>query len=66
LLKTKNDSSEIIPLTKDFLQNADMVKFAKFIPLNEINEAMIKQARQIVTVTIPAAKQEQKSGEQNV
>lgn len=66
LLKTKNDSSEIISLTKDFLQNADMVKFAKFIPLNEINEAMIKQARQIVTVTIPVSKLEQNSGEQNV
>jgi len=66
LLKTKNDSSEIIPLTKDFLQNADMVKFAKFVPLNEVNETMIKQARQIVTVTIPATKLEQHTGEQNV
>ncbi len=66
LLKTKNDSSEIIPLTKDFLQNADMVKFAKFVPLNEINEAMIKQARQIVTVTIPVVNLEKNNGEQNV
>lgn len=66
LLKIKSDSSEIISLTKDFLQNADMVKFAKFVPLNEINEAMIKQARQIVTVTIPVAKLEQSNGEQNV
>lgn len=66
LLKTKNDSSEILPLTKDFLQNADMVKFAKFVPLNEINEAMIKQARQIVTVTIPVTKLEQHTGEKNV
>ncbi len=65
LLKTKNDSSEIISLTKDFLQNADMVKFAKFVPLNEINEAMIKQARQIVTATIPV-NSEQNNGEQNV
>lgn len=65
LLKSKNDSSEIISLTKDFLQNADMVKFAKFVPLNEINEAMIKQARQIVTTTIPV-NSEQNNGEQNV
>lgn len=66
LLKTKNETSEIIPITKDFLQNADMVKFAKFVPLNKINEAMIKQARQIVTVTIPVAGSEQNREEQNV
>ena len=66
LLKTKSESSEIIPLTKEFLQNADMVKFAKFIPLNEINQTMLKQARQIVTVTIPVAKPEQSGEGQNV
>ncbi|MFA6597802.1 MAG: hypothetical protein WCS69_08765 [Ignavibacteriaceae bacterium] len=66
LLKTKSETAEIISLTKDFLQNADMVKFAKFIPLNEINETMLKQARQIVTVTIPVSESEQKKEEQNV
>ncbi|NCQ17102.1 MAG: hypothetical protein COZ80_02920 [Ignavibacteria bacterium CG_4_8_14_3_um_filter_37_9] len=66
LLKVKSETSKIIPLTKEFLQNADMVKFAKFIPLNEINETMLKQARQIVTVTIPVVKAEQNNGEQNV
>lgn len=66
MLKTKNETLEILPLTKDFLQNADMVKFAKFVPLNEVNETMIKQARQIVTVTIPVTKLEQHTGEQNV
>jgi len=59
LLRTKNETSELIPLTKEFLQNADMVKFAKFVPLTEINEAMIKQARKIVTATIPVAKPEE-------
>lgn len=66
VLKRKSETAEIIPLTKEFLQNADMVKFAKFVPLNEINEAMIKQARQIVTVTIPISKPEQNREEQHV
>jgi len=66
VLKSKSESSSVIPLTKDFLQNADMVKFAKFVPLNEINEAMIKQARQIVKMTIPTANSEQNKEEQNV
>jgi hypothetical protein len=41
-------------ITYRFLTNADLVKFAKFIPLNSINEEMMKQAQEIVENTVPA------------
>jgi len=66
LLKSKNETSTIISITKNFLENADMVKFAKYVPLNEINEAMMQQARQIVTLTIPVFHEDEKKEEQNV
>lgn len=37
----------------DFLNNADLVKFAKFQPLPSINEEMMRQAINIVENTIP-------------
>jgi len=40
-------------ITYRFLTNADLVKFAKFIPLNSINEEMMKQAQEIVENTVP-------------
>ncbi|QQS37509.1 MAG: hypothetical protein IPM56_06015 [Ignavibacteriales bacterium] len=42
---------KIVEVTSDFLSNADLVKFAKYKPMNEINEEMMKQAYQIVEVT---------------
>jgi cell division protein YceG involved in septum cleavage len=39
-------------LTEGFLNNADMVKFAKYIPLNSINAEMMKQAIEIVEKTV--------------
>jgi len=47
------DASEVLEITSGFLNNADMVKFAKFIPMNDINEEMMKQAYEIVNTTIP-------------
>ena len=38
-------------LTNDFLTNADMVKFAKFVPMPTVNEEMMKQAYEIVNKT---------------
>ncbi|GAB6281406.1 MAG: hypothetical protein STSR0008_01450 [Ignavibacterium sp.] len=46
-------ANEIVNLTNEFLNNADMVKFAKFVPMNNINEEMMKQARMIIDKTIP-------------
>ncbi|MFA3782431.1 hypothetical protein ABRY23_05130 [Melioribacteraceae bacterium 4301-Me] len=44
--------------TKEFLTNADMVKFAKFQPMPSINEEMMKQAYEIVKNTIPVSVEE--------
>jgi hypothetical protein len=46
-------AEDIKELTSAFLNNADLVKFAKYIPLNTINEEMMKQAVEIVERTIP-------------
>jgi len=54
LRKTK-EAGNIIDLTIDFLSNADLVKFAKFQPLQSVNEEMMTQARNIVQNTIPTA-----------
>ena len=46
----------IIDTTYNFLSNADLVKFAKFQPLESVNEEMMRQAREIVDSTIPQKK----------
>lgn len=50
-LQSTPDALEIIELTKDFLNNADMVKFAKFVPMVKVNEEMMEEANQIVEIT---------------
>lgn len=48
----KNKETEIIlETTKNFLTNADLVKFAKFIPVKSLNEEMMQQAEKIVNRT---------------
>ena len=47
------EAENILGITNDFLSNADLVKFAKFQPLESVNEEMMKQANDIVTITIP-------------
>ncbi len=47
------EAKAIINLTNEFLNNADMVKFAKFIPMTDVNEEMMTQARLIIEKTIP-------------
>ncbi len=51
LLKRRPESAPILDLTYGFLSNADMVKFAKFTPMNSVNEEMMKQAYEIVNKT---------------
>ncbi len=48
-----DDGKAIVDISNDFFTNADMVKFAKFQPLPNINEDMMKQAYKIVSDTIP-------------
>ncbi len=56
------DSPPVIKITEEFFRNADLVKFAKFIPMPSINEEMMKQAYTIIERTRPAA-EERKIGE---
>ena len=51
-LRGIKESGKILDVTFDFLSNADLVKFAKFQPLESVNEEMMKQARNIVQSTI--------------
>lgn len=44
-------AEHILETTNEFLNNADLVKFAKFIPLPSVNEEMMKQAKEIVNNT---------------
>ncbi len=54
-LETRKEASVIIDITRDFLNNADLVKFAKFKPMSSVNEEMMKQAFEIVKITTPKA-----------
>ncbi|MDR3609132.1 MAG: hypothetical protein P4L27_01050 [Ignavibacteriaceae bacterium] len=57
-LKQKHGTENIIDITNDFLNNADLVKFAKFKPENYVNEEMMKQALEIVNRTADEIRQE--------
>ena len=45
------DNQKLIDVTGSFLANADMVKFAKFVPLPSVNEEMMQQAYDIIEKT---------------
>ena len=65
-LKKRKEADIILDITNSFLNNADLVKFAKFKPLVEINEEMMIQAREIVNKTAKEAVAEIKKEEVNV
>ncbi|MBZ0198316.1 MAG: hypothetical protein K8H86_00495 [Ignavibacteriaceae bacterium] len=50
-LKQRSDTEVIRNITRDFLNNADLVKFAKFTPMNSVNEDMMVEAKEIVKLT---------------
>ena len=52
-LSERYDTSEILKPTEEFLSNADLVKFAKYNPVPDLNAEMMKQAYHIVEKTIP-------------
>ncbi len=60
------DAQVIYDKTRDFLNNADMVKFAKFQPMPTINEEMMKQAYEIVRNTAQKAQVETTEEVENV
>ncbi|BDQ02375.1 hypothetical protein [Ignavibacterium sp.] len=51
LLKRIPDAKQILELTESFLTNADLVKFARFVPMDGVNAEMMKQAIEIVNRT---------------
>lgn len=51
LLNKQDVPKEVNDITYSFLSNADMVKFAKFVPLEDINKQMMMDAYQIVEST---------------
>jgi hypothetical protein len=53
-------------LTEQFLNNADLVKFAKFVPIPTVNSEMMDQAVNIVNYTKPAPVEPQKKEGENV
>ena len=52
-LSSIKEAKNISGLTFNFLTNADLVKFAKFKPLESVNNEMMVQANDIVQNTIP-------------
>ena len=52
-LKNQELRDSVFELAKEALSLADLVKFAKFIPIASVNEEMMKQAKDIVNKTIP-------------
>jgi len=65
-LRKVNEAEIIFETTNNFLNNADLVKFAKFIPLESVNEEMMTQAKEIVNKTIPVEKKIIEQEEVNV
>jgi hypothetical protein len=65
-LKKVEDAKPILDITLNFLSNADLVKFAKFKPMDSINEEMMKQAVAIVEKTKPKQTKELVSEDRNV
>ncbi len=47
------DAKAITEILNGFFSNADLVKFAKFQPMPNVNDEMMKQAYQVVNDTIP-------------
>ena len=47
------EADNVLNITEKFLNNADLVKFAKYQPLAIVNEEMMTQAKEIVNATIP-------------
>lgn len=65
-LDHSGDGAVIKDLTDKFLSNADLVKFAKFVPIPSLNSEMMEQALKIVKDTKPAEIEPQKKEGENV
>ena len=56
LLSKHPQGIKVIDITSQFLSNADLVKFAKFTPLENVNREMMTQAKDIVKKTVSVQK----------
>lgn len=61
-----SSASKVVEITKEFFDNADLVKFAKYIPMNDINELMMKQAVIIIEKTSEQISHKEINEEENV
>jgi hypothetical protein len=59
LLNNTAEAKSVLSDAEEFLNNADLVKFAKFIPVNDVNEMMMKKAYIIVEQTIPSVQEDE-------
>ena len=66
LLRQHPKGIKVLDTTSQFLNNADLVKFAKYSPLEIVNQEMMTQAKDIVMKTALLEKEEQVKGEANV
>ncbi len=66
LLSKHPHGVKVLDITSQFLNNADLVKFAKYAPLEIVNVEMMSQARSIVKKTAMLEKEEQVTEEANV
>ena len=65
-LEQVSEARKVVQITGEFLNNADLVKFAKYIPMDSINQEMTKQAREIIQKTVPVEREEPKGVAANV
>jgi hypothetical protein len=66
LLSKHPQGIKVIDITSQFFSNADLVKFAKFIPLEIVNHEMMTQAKHIVKRTAMLDKEKEVKEEANV
>ena len=66
LLRQHPKGIKVLDTTSQFLNNADLVKFAKYSPLEIVNQEMMTQAKDIVMKTALLEKEEQVKEEANV
>jgi hypothetical protein len=57
LLSKHPQGFKVLDITAQFFNNADLVKFAKFTPLEIVNHEMMTQAKEIVKKTISVQKE---------
>lgn len=66
LLRRHPQGKKVLDITSQFLNNADLVKFAKYTPLENVNREMMTQARDIVTKTISVQRESEVKEAANV